>query len=137
MNTTEPMTQDQLDAIQERVDAATLGPWSNDYGGNVDQVDPDGARIADNLTQADAEFIAHARQDVPALLADNERLRAENERLRARPIVDDAMVERAVDAYRETFNAWPVKRNLEDADNRRVAAMRAALDAALNPGGDA
>lgn len=44
------------------------------------------------------------------------------------------MVGRAVKAYRETFNAWPVKRNLEDADNRRVAAMRAALDAALGTG---
>ena len=44
------------------------------------------------------------------------------------------MVGRAVKAHRETFNAWPVKRNLEDADNRRVAAMRAALDAALGTG---
>lgn len=59
---------------------------------------------------------------------------AEVKRLRALITVDDAMVKRAVEAHRETFNAWPVKRNLEDAESRRVAAMRAALDAALNPG---
>lgn len=51
--------------------------------------------------------------------------------------VDDDMVERAVEAHRETFNAWPVKRNLEDAENRRVAAMRAALDAAFDTGEEA
>lgn len=59
---------------------------------------------------------------------------AEVERLRALTTVDDDMVERAVEAHRETFNAWHVKRNLEDAENRRVAAMRAALDAALGTG---
>lgn len=48
--------------------------------------------------------------------------------------VDDAMVKRAVEAHRETFNAWPVKRSPGDSDNRRVAAMRAALNAALNTG---
>lgn len=101
MSTNDPMTQERLDAIRERVD---------------------------DMWETDANFVAaYAREDVPALLA-------EVERLRARLTVDDAMVERGVRAHRETVNAWPVKRSLEDAENRRGAAMRAALDAALGTG---
>lgn len=70
---------------------------------------------------------AYAREHFPVMLT-------EVERLRALTTVDDDMVERAVKAHRETFNAWHVKRSLEDAENRRVAAMRAALDAALGTG---
>lgn len=92
MSTNEPMTREQFDAIQERLDCGT--PTTD---------------------------------DVSALLA-------EVERLRALTTVNEDMVERGVRAHRETFNAWHVKRNLEDAENRRVAAMRAALDAALGTG---
>ena len=130
-----PMTQEQLNAIQARLDAATPGPWGC-YGDGAHEVFDAGeygdgdrgevvAAVIDRLS--DAVFIAHAREDIPGLLA-------EVERMRALTTVDDAMVERGVRAHRETFNAWPVKRNLEDADNRRVAAMRAALDAALGTG---
>jgi len=45
-----------LDAIRARVDAATEGPW-----------------------EASHEFAAHARTDIPALLAEVERLRAERD----------------------------------------------------------
>ena len=140
MSTNEPMTQERLDAIRERVEVATDGPWA------VDSDDPsyiihserggwDGLVIAQVADQDGALFpvehngalIAHAPQDLTDLLA-------EVKRLRALTTVDAAMVERAVEAHRETFNAWPVKRNPEDAESRRVAAMRAALEAALNPG---
>ena len=74
-----PMTQEQLNAIQERVDAATRGPWAHDFCGNVDQVETQahatGTRIADNLTPGDADLIAHAPQDLTDLLAEVERLR--------------------------------------------------------------
>ncbi|UYL86607.1 hypothetical protein SEA_RADFAD_50 [Arthrobacter phage RadFad] len=86
---------DRLDAIQERVDAATEGPWMwspeedtwGDCGPNLETVkrgpvysdgsqgaeeqiigswghDANGITVATN----DAEFIAHAREDVPYLL---------------------------------------------------------------------
>jgi hypothetical protein len=77
---------DRLVPIQERADAATKGPWDVDAGDAViyselgdghgpmfifkpheDHVDGYGTPGEDCI--ADAEFITHARTDVPALLA--------------------------------------------------------------------
>ena len=80
----------------------------------------------------DAEFIAHARTDIRALLADNERLRA-------RLTVDDAMIERGARAfYEHQFGFRPnwdrlTKASPDVADKYR-RHMTAALNAALNPG---
>lgn len=70
------MNQEQLNAIKERVAKATPGPWEYDedergiwnkggfnYLGTV------------TLSHNSAEFIAHAREDVPALVAEVEYLR--------------------------------------------------------------
>lgn len=80
-----------LDAIRQRLNAATPGPWFsvvNDLIGGraVTAVDKPmhaidhrrGDRVvADMLnTDADAEFIAHAREDVEHLLAIAEAVRA-------------------------------------------------------------
>lgn len=46
------LTQDDLNMIKERAEKVTHGPW-----------------------YADAEFIAHAREDIPRLVAEIERLR--------------------------------------------------------------
>lgn len=106
---TRPMTQEELDTIQERVD---------------------------DMWETDANFVAaYAREDVPALLA-------EVERLRARLTVDDAMVERAARAFYEDptpgvdvslCTDWDrlIKASPDVADKYR-AAVRAALDAALD-----
>ena len=96
----EPMTQERLDAIQARVDGATGGPWGC-YGDGAHEVFDAGeysdgdrgevvAAVIDKLS--DAVFIAEAREDIPALLA-------EVERLRALITVDEAMVERAKRAF--------------------------------------
>jgi hypothetical protein len=82
-----------LDVIRARADAATDGSWiaadqpHGEWFGIQDQWSALGSMVA----QADAEFIAHARTDVPALVAEVERLRAEVERLRdpLRPATDD------------------------------------------------
>lgn len=73
-----PMTpREQLQAIQERADSATPGSWRAElgrtYGAVVlsDSVD-DGRRVvlASSLVDLqDAEFIAHARTDIPRLVA--------------------------------------------------------------------
>lgn len=79
-----------LDAIKARADAATEGPWwawdrgvgfhiavtfkKNQWGTPSDLL-PEGSRT-DIGRSEDAKFIAHARADVPALLAEVERLRA-------------------------------------------------------------
>ncbi len=72
-------TTDQLAAIEARAEAATKGPWHVDgapdeakyivqytSGGGVHV----GTYVTDLVeTDEDAEFIAHARTDIPALLA--------------------------------------------------------------------
>ena len=81
------MTPDDLARIEARAAAATEGPWvvetpESVYGhdGGPDWADlrwvSDRATVADDdppwlgpVATADAEFIAHARTDVPALVA--------------------------------------------------------------------
>ena len=67
---------DTLEAIQSRADKATPGPWAN-YGDLTHEVYPKNANEDDEPDNiafevprlADAEFIANARTDIPALLA--------------------------------------------------------------------
>lgn len=75
---TTPLTTQQLDEIEERANAAAPGPWClcDDYS---DVLTPDGYQLASYAATADGEFIAAARTDVPALLAEVRRLRAELE----------------------------------------------------------
>jgi hypothetical protein len=74
-----------LDAIKARAEVATPGPWEED--GSEIYVVGSRAWVAESCHLAeygvtahgdlDAEFIAHARTDVPALVAEVERLRAD------------------------------------------------------------
>jgi predicted amidohydrolase YtcJ len=54
------MTAEQLQAIRERADKATPGPWDIILNGHNIKVE---------RTPANIDFIAHARTDIPALLA--------------------------------------------------------------------
>lgn len=94
MSANDPMPQERLDAIQERADNATTGPWVRWEGWDDadNSVSSDGREdaptIADLITEkADAEFISRAREDVPALLAEVERLR--DELAKAREVTED------------------------------------------------
>lgn len=68
------MNQKQLDAIKERFEETTEGPWyaiaGRIYNGQV-QIP---------WTCEDAEFIAQTHKDVPALVAEVERLQTELEK---------------------------------------------------------
>lgn len=77
------MTREELAAIRARVAAAADGPWEAVGTSNARRVwsVPEGrhARPLDGMglfTDDDAAFIAHARVDVPALLAEVDRLEA-------------------------------------------------------------
>jgi hypothetical protein len=93
---------DRTQEIEARVNAATEGPWATDGESDLDEwyaeffqvrwPNPDGLNGSEaavlTFTKQDAEFIAHAREDVPWLLAERagllERVRsleAANERL--------------------------------------------------------
>ncbi len=63
----------RLGDIRERVEAATPGPWHSGGDGAIcsDHVEPNVCwPIAScSTSRTNAAFIAHARQDIPALLA--------------------------------------------------------------------
>ena len=84
------MTSDELQAIKARCDAATPGPWNAVPRATEGYVDgflgaeiegPPDAQRGQFARMEDAEFIAHAREDIPALVAEIEQLRAEIERV--------------------------------------------------------
>ena len=89
-----PLTEDELNAMLHRCDAATASPWwawvegrdglSGDpfigLGGDPQLKDlylSHGSGEG-NVAEADVDFIAHARQDIPALLAEVRRLRSKS-----------------------------------------------------------
>lgn len=89
-------TDQRLAEIEARAEAATEGPWydenvsekdvrptgwSINIGGSWDMVLGDYGNREPNH-EDDARFIAHARTDIPYLLAKVRELRGENERLR-------------------------------------------------------
>ena len=69
------MSSQSLDAIKARAEAVTEGPWRviSDYIPGVIEVEGPTARndyVAElSADKADLEFIAHARTDIPALVA--------------------------------------------------------------------
>lgn len=79
------ITDKRLTEIRARTEAATDGPWAVDGPaqcgpGDTLTVYPaeDGGALAYvQPSWDDAEFIAHAREDIPALLAEIDRLRGE------------------------------------------------------------
>lgn len=99
MNQHTPLTDQQLDQIAARLQAATPGPWGShrDLNGTYTiqarpqstrhgfDTDGDIATLAAGRTDAEsyanARFIAHAPQDVETLLAEVHRLRDERDEL--------------------------------------------------------
>jgi hypothetical protein len=75
------VTKEQLEAIRKRAEAATaakISEWyvDDEYSNVVVRDAWDCELIAQGIPKLeDAEFIAHARKDVPALLAEIDRLR--------------------------------------------------------------
>jgi len=80
------MDSAELEAIRKRCDAATAGPWEsfvegrdhlggNDFirTGGLDDQSPDIELLG--ASTADQDFIAHARQDIPRLLDEIQRLK--------------------------------------------------------------
>jgi hypothetical protein len=95
------LTDDELAAIRARAEAATPGRWNRPYDALIDMQlearlvvgNVAGYEIAICENRADAEFIAHARADIPALLAHADALAAENARLRGeRRVMHDVLL---------------------------------------------
>jgi cell division protein FtsB len=88
------MNPTYLEAVATRESKATKAPWFQFWGGEPNMI---GASLGNNevlllaeiFTKSedgrnpDADFMAHAREDVPNLLAEVKKLEAENQQLRA------------------------------------------------------
>ena len=83
-----PITDAELRNMRARCDAARPGPWRSHVegrdhasGSNFIMVGEGTARSEDiellGVTAEDQDFIAHARNDLPRLIAEVERLRSE------------------------------------------------------------
>jgi DNA repair exonuclease SbcCD ATPase subunit len=126
----EPLSPERLAQIRRRVENATPLPWtpSSAYPHICWQGDDQGEQIISaNLSERPAEdidFIAHARQDVPALLGEVERLRGELDDLRGQ----NAMTESSFDAYAEQAGHDLAELRKE---NERLRAVRNAALARL------
>jgi hypothetical protein len=66
-----------LDAIEARANAATPGPWK--YCADSDAIKGTNALIVRGARSNSGPFIAHARTDVPALIARVRELEAERD----------------------------------------------------------
>lgn len=77
-----------LKPIKAREAAATKGPWDDTDPRCIRHAEPNiyvgDEEIADVYGHNDSQFIAHARQDIPALIAEVERLRAALHKVAAR-----------------------------------------------------
>jgi hypothetical protein len=85
------MTEEELTAIENRANAATREPWvvSGTYVPTASlsavSVYGMGMEVAECQMPTDGAFIAAARVDVPALIAEVRRLRAERDALEVQP----------------------------------------------------
>lgn len=86
-----PLTDQDLDEIRQRISRARPGPWrsfvegrDHTSGSSFIKVGEGAERQEDiemtGQTEGDQDFIAHARQDLPMLLAEVDRLRSLNRR---------------------------------------------------------
>ena len=146
---TEPMTQERLDAIQERVNAATAGLWDWEDNGTLvawDGYDTEPVIAYGYTDPEDRKLIAHAPQDLADLLAEVQRLKRFESIVSWRygdttdGMTREDMVERAARAFYE--HPVPGTTGLHmDWDQLTAEApgvadtyrrhLRAALDAAL------
>ena len=75
------LTDEELQHMQQRCAAATPGPWKSyiegrDHTSGSSFIMTSGEDIElTGATDADQDFIAHTRQDMPRLLAEVQRLR--------------------------------------------------------------
>ncbi len=109
------MNEEQLQAIEERANKATPGPWHCYYSLSVGATVQQGPgkpwifRAQEGATRADLDFVAAAREDVPALIAEVRSLRAKLDAVPVTAInqlamdsIDDAWSRKSLRAVR----AW-------------------------------
>ena len=124
------ITDKRLTEIQARVEAATEGPW-DDQPNWTDTarvvLNGDGEALWDAvglMADADADFIAHAREDIPALLAEIDRLRGQ---------LADAWGEGAEYAWSKTGEGFNGEYTDEAGTHDGKASFKSQMPEASNP----
>ncbi|MFJ8146602.1 hypothetical protein ACIQ6R_16245 [Streptomyces sp. NPDC096048] len=118
--TSQPLTEQQLADIQARAEAATPGPWCTDdweiyqgaeYVPGISQWIGETCRGTTSPEQdrADATFVAAAREDVPALVAEIQRLKGQRKYLITQLAKRDADTGRGDQALAEFLNSGATK----------------------------
>ena len=142
------MTNEELDAISERAEKATPGPWgevaeSGEWWLSGPDIYDDAVMSTNDteISQADVDFIAAARTDVPALVAEVRRLRGKLEaatasaeaaekdanELRADNEMNNHYAGRALDAERK-LAAMTARAEAAEADRAAVHAANKTLN---------
>jgi hypothetical protein len=140
----QPLHDTRLAEMRERADAAHPGPWrrSDDEGSleryvlSEDDLFAVSFGYRGNNTQAEADFVAHAREDVPALLAEVERLKTELAKyVGQEPTVAEEMayLRRCIDAVDalhlpEKLKVDSISRDYRNGYVHALADMREALE---------
>lgn len=150
MSTNEPMTKEQIDAIASRAAAAERGPWEVTNGGDNETstfIDgPEGDVLIRDwrgsgylseeyvwVEEPNAEFIAHAREDIPALLAEVERLRGVL--AKARAVTEDKVERVQKIMIDESFLAHEPDPHIRDVVREGIREQaRLHVEAALGGG---
>jgi hypothetical protein len=110
MASTTPASDPQLDEWEKLANAATSGPWQampysdSTYSSPDRWIKADGANIADEVPEADAAFIAAAREAIPELIA---MVREKDTR---------------ADAWKDQALEWEVRATAAEAEVERLKA---------------
>lgn len=153
-----------LDAIKAREQEATSGPWTNGMRDSGDahmcrvfarrEADPPKGAYGEQVALTwhpefmvsyvglshqqnvhNAEFIAHARQDIPALIAEIERLRAAPARSRAalEQVISEISLRYRVNEIDDMLEIV-VPTQFTDTDLVSIASLKQAIDKLLTRG---
>lgn len=136
-----PLSASELDEIRYRVDAASPPPWRcEEDTALVDGPNPDKPGytrcIAGLGRHVDADFVAHARQDVPALLA---HIGILNDQLATSEAALRELAQEVVDTWDSILTVWPPGIGLDSIRGSFGALpdkARAALGTAAQDGGE-
>lgn len=91
----------RIDEIRERAGQATAGKWEYDGAGCVGVYGKNDVLMYDicecddiwtENAEANGEFIAHSREDIPYLLGEIDKLRKENEGIRANGMIQEHII---------------------------------------------
>lgn len=80
------MTEQEICEVEKRAEKATPGPWAIQPGGHCGSAGKTYSTTPQftdrgNMRKVDADFIAHARGDIPKLCKEVRKLQRENEGL--------------------------------------------------------